>query len=121
MRKGDPLGIVQVIKILTYKQMVYIQPRIYAEKWDTQNSRGFWDTDGLPELDQTTWPNDSQQKKRTCWIVDFTVSADHGVKESKKRDKYLDLARELKKLGKKKVAVIPIVIGVLGIVTKGLV
>ena len=34
----------------------------------------------------------------TCWIVDFAVSADHRVKikESEKRDKYLDLARELK-------------------------
>ena len=39
------------------------------------------------------------KKKRTCRIVDFAVPADHEVKlkESKKRDKYLDLARELKK------------------------
>ena len=35
-------------------------------------------------------------------------------------NKYLDLARELKKLWKMKVAIIPIVIGVFGIVTKGL-
>ena len=39
------------------------------------------------------------KKKRTCKIVDFAVSADHRIKlkESEKRDKYLDLARELKK------------------------
>ena len=38
-------------------------------------------------------------KKRTCWIVDFAVPADHRVKlkESEKKDKYLHLARELKK------------------------
>ena len=39
------------------------------------------------------------KKKRTCKIVDFAVPADHRIKlkECKKRDKYLDLARELKK------------------------
>ena len=38
-------------------------------------------------------------KKRTCRIVEFAIPADHRVKlkESEKRDKYLDLARELKK------------------------
>ena len=39
------------------------------------------------------------EKERTCRIVDFVVPADHRVmlKESEKRDKYLDLVRELKK------------------------
>ena len=38
-----------------------------------------------------------KKKKRTCRIVDFAVPADHRLKlkEGKKRDKYLDLAREL--------------------------
>ena len=37
--------------------------------------------------------------KRTCRIVDYVVPANHRIKlkESEKRDKYLDLARELKK------------------------
>ena len=37
--------------------------------------------------------------KRTCKIVDFSVPADHRIKlkECEKKDKYLDLARELKK------------------------
>ena len=39
-------------------------------------------------------------KKRNCHLVDFAVQADHRVKmkESEKIDKYLDLARELRKL-----------------------
>ena len=55
--------------------------------------------------------------------MDFVVPADHWptLKESEKRDKYLDLAKELKKLWNMKVTVIPIVIGALGTVTKGLV
>ena len=38
-------------------------------------------------------------KKRTCRIVNFAVLADHRVKlkERKKKDKYLDFTRELKK------------------------
>ena len=43
------------------------------------------------------------------------------MKESKKRDKYVDLAREMKKLWNMKVTIIPIVIGAHGTVTKGLV
>ena len=39
------------------------------------------------------------KKKITCRIVEFAVPADHRIKlkEKEKRDKYLDLARELKK------------------------
>ena len=39
------------------------------------------------------------KKKRTCCIADFAVPADRRmkIKESKKRDKYFDLAREMKK------------------------
>ena len=56
--------------------------------------------------------------KRTGQIVDFAVSADHWVKlkESGKKDKYLDLARESKKLWNMDVTVIPIVIGMLSTV-----
>ena len=41
-------------------------------------------------------------------------------KECEKKDKYLDLARELKKLWNMWVTIIPIVIGAFGTVTKGL-
>ena len=48
------------------------------------------------------------KKKRTCGIVDFSVPADHRVKlwESEKKDKYLDIARELKKLCTMKVTIV---------------
>ena len=61
------------------------------------------------------------KKMRICKIVDFAVLADHRIimKESEKKDKYLDLARELKNLNMK-VTIVPIVIGALGTVTKGL-
>ena len=61
------------------------------------------------------------KKKRICKIVDFAVPADHRIKlkECEKKDKYLDLARELKKLWNMKVTIIPIVIGAVGTVTKG--
>ena len=64
----------------------------------------------------------NKKKKRTCKTVDFAVLADHRikVKECEKRDKYFDLARELKKLWNMQVTIIPIVIGAFGTVTKGL-
>ena len=63
-----------------------------------------------------------KKKKGTCKIVNFAVSADHRIKlkECEKKDKLLDLARELKKLWKMQVTIIPIVIGPFGTATKGL-
>ena len=57
--------------------------------------------------------NNQQQKKRTCKIIDFDVLADHRIKlkECEKKDKYLDLGRELKKLWNMQMTIIPIVIG----------
>ena len=79
--------------------MVYAQPKIRPEKCDSQNSLELWDTNGSSNLGQTTRPRDSQQKKRTYLIVDFAVPANLRVKlkESKKKDKYQNFARELKK------------------------
>ena len=59
-------------------------------------------------------------RKRTCHLVDFSVPANHRVKtkESKNIYKYMDLARELKKLLNMKVPVIPIVLGALGTAPK---
>ena len=53
--------------------------------------------------------------------MDFAVLSDHSIKlkECEKKAKYLDLARELKKLWNIQVTIIPIVIGVFGTVTKG--
>ena len=69
--------------------------------------------------DQT---HNNPQKKRICKIVHFAVPVDHRInlKESEKTDKYLDLARELKKLWNMKVTIVPIVVGALGTITEGL-
>ena len=59
---------------------------------------------------------------RTCKVIDFAVSADHRIKlkEYEKKDKYIDLGRELKKLWNMQVTIIRILFGAFGTVTKGL-
>ena len=107
--ESDPLGIVQEIEIWPYEQVVYASTRIRPREWDTQTSLEFWDSNGSPNLGQTIRPRDSQYKKTkrnkegTCRVANFTVPANHRVKlkESEKKNKYLDLARELKKNTKK--------------------
>ena len=87
---------------------------------------GLWHTDGSPNLSQKTRPNNNQQQqqqqKRNCKTADFAVPADDRIKlkECEKKDKYLDLARELKKLWNMQVTILPIVIGAFITVTKGL-
>ena len=55
-------------------------------------------------------------------IVNFAVPADYRIKlkEYEKKDPYLDLARELKKLWHMKVTIVPIVIGAFGTIIKRL-
>ena len=54
-------------------------------------------------------------------LADFTILADYRWKiRAKKINKYLHLARELRKLWNMKVTVIPIVVGAFGMVPKGL-
>ena len=67
-----------------------------------------------------------KKKQRTYRFGNLAVTSDHRVKlkESEMKDKDLYLARELKKNNKlwnMKVRVIPVVIGALGAVTKGLI
>ena len=59
-------------------------------------------------------------KKKTCHQVNFSVQADNRVKiiDSEKRDKYLDFARELRKLWNNIVTVIQIVVVALWKFTK---
>ena len=103
--------------------MVYAQPRTCPGKWHPQTPAGLWYTNGSPNRSPKTRPyNNQQKKKQICKVVDFAVLADHRIKliESEERDKYLDLARELKKLWNMKVTIIPILIGAFGTVTYGL-
>ena len=55
--------------------------------------------------------------------MNLVVPADHRVKikEKEKRDKYLDLAKELKKMWNRRVAVVAIAISAFGTILKGLV
>jgi len=55
-------------------------------------------------------------------LIDIAVPADARVaeKEQEKMDRYQDLAREQKWLWKVETKVIPLVVGALGTVTKGL-
>ena len=86
---------------------------------------GLLHTNGSPNPGQKTRPyNNQQQKKkeeklqncRLCCPGDQKIN----LKESEKKDKYLDLARELIKLWNIKVTIVPIVIDALGTITKGL-
>ena len=60
--------------------------------------------------------------KNHCQVIDFAVPYDSRVeqKELEKKEKYQDLARELKKIWNMKVPVTPVVIGTLGATPKKL-
>ena len=75
-----------------------------------------------PNPGQKTRPYNNRQKKIICKIVDFAIPADHRInlKECAKKDKYLDLARELKKTVEHEMTIVPIVMAALGTITKGL-
>ena len=64
----------------------------------------------------------SKKKKRTFRLLDFAVPRDHivEIKESEKRCKYLDLAREMKKLWNMKVVVILVLVQIVRTGPKGL-
>ena len=103
--------------------MVYAQPRICPKN---ERHKLLWDfeiqTDYLISVKRPDIIIINKTKK-TNRVGDFAVPVEYRVKlkESEKKDKYLDLARELKKLWNMKVTVVPIVIGVLGTVTKRLI
>ena len=96
-------------------------------KNSTTNNKLLWDFDiHMDHLISARRPDliiiNKKKKKITCKIIDFAVPVDKRIKlkEWEKKDKYLDLARELKKLWNMQVTIIPIVIGAFGTVTKGL-
>ena len=72
-------------------------PASFLEKETHKTLLGVWLINGSPNLDRMTRPCNNK-KKKTCKIMDFIVPVDHRVKlkESEKKDKYLDLAWELK-------------------------
>ena len=81
------------------KKIVYAQPRICPEEWNAQTPLGFWDTNGSSNLGQTTRPSNNQQEKENLPNCGLCYPGWPQSKiESEKKDKYLDLTRELKKL-----------------------
>ena len=65
--------------------------------------------------------NNLQQKKENLQICGLCCPCwPQNKTESEKKGKYLDLARELKKLWNMKVTIIPTVIGAFGTVIKGI-
>ena len=102
--------------------MVYAQPSSCPEEWYTETAMVL-----DIQTDHLIWARRPDVisiniKKRTCRTVKFAVPADHIIKlkACEKKDKYQDLARELKKLWNMKATIIPIVIGAFGTVTKRL-
>ena len=80
--------------------MICVQSRIRPKNWDVQIFLGFWDTNESPILGQMTVPSDSQQeKKKEKKNLPNSGLCRSGhrekLKESKKRNKYVDLARKL--------------------------
>ena len=76
---------------------------------------GFCDKNRSSNPEQKTRPCSDLQKK-ACYFIGHRVK----IKKSEKRDKYLDLNRELRKLWNMRVTVIPIVVGALGMAPKRL-
>ena len=54
----------QEIEVWRYDQMVYAKPRICPGERDIQTPLRFLNTNGSPNLGQTTTPSDSKKKKR---------------------------------------------------------
>ena len=87
---------------------------------ETHTPLGFWNANGSRNLSQTTGPYNNQQQQQKRVLAELWSDYKVKLKENEKKDKYQNLAGELKKLWNMKVTVIPIVIGALGIVAKGL-
>ncbi len=97
----------------------------HTNKWYLHNQTPVLDTDSHKLLWDFNIQTDNRnqarrpdhiiikKKKRICKKVDVAVTADHrkNRKESEKKDKDIDSAREMKKLWKKKVTNVPSVSG----------
>ena len=98
-------GVGKVIHLVLYKKLkfnhtnqLYMQNSESVQENETHNF--LWNFEILTDhLISARLPVITNKKKRTCQIVDFAISTEHGVKltESEKKEKYTDLARELKK------------------------
>ena len=53
------------------------------------------------------------KKRRTCKVIDFTAPGDSSIEEKEKEDieKYQDLRRELQKIWKVRMKIVPLFVG----------
>ena len=108
-----------------------------ADKWYEQVPGKVWEHENIKILSDFSIQTDHQlvlehnrpdlvkvdKQQAVCQIIDVAVPGDARVelKETENIDKYQDLARELRKLGKVKTRVGPIVIWALWTIPKGVV
>ena len=94
-----------------------LENETYKNLWSFERQKNHLISARQPDLVITC------KKKRSCRVVNLAVTTNSRMKlkEREKKDKYCDFAREMKRLWNVKVTVIPIVIGALGTVTKGLI
>ena len=95
--KGDPLGIVQEIKIWPYYRMVCAKPesiqkdRAHKILWDFEIETNYLIPTGRPDLVLI-----NKKKYFISWILLIRHNRIK-IKEKENIDKYMDLVRELKK------------------------
>ena len=132
MAEWEKLSTGNYVRNLNLTIRTSAQTGIRPGEWDAQSSLGFWETNRSSNLGQTIRPSDSQQKKKkkeekkerkkenlsNCGLC--RPGRPPSKIKREKRNKYVDLTRELKNLWNMKVIVIPIVIGALGTIPKGL-
>ena len=99
--KSSPLGIVQVIKFWSCRQMVYVQTRICPRKWAAKILWIFEIQMDFQILARRPDFVSIYKKKWTSRKEDFPSQVNRRVKmkEDEKIDKYLNLVRELKIIG----------------------
>ena len=98
--------------------MIYAQPRISPWKWGEKNYQGFWNTNGSPNLGQTTRLRDTQQKKNLLNSGLCCYSLSLGKTERKWKER---VVTRTEKLWNMKMTLIPIGISALRTVTRWLV
>ena len=93
------VGILEAGTIDKWRRKKKKAARVKTKKWHTQTPMELWHKNESTNLGWNTRPHSNQQKNRTCEIVVFAVPEDHRIKlkESEKKIKYHDFARELKK------------------------
>ena len=112
--------------ILTTKEILILLKRLAITLFHLSSSANNYNNIIKEIVTLSQWRTPSTRRPDLIIINkkkrDFAIPADHKInlKESEKKDKYLDLARVLKNLWNMKVTIVPIVIGALGTITKGL-